>query len=188
MASGCLTARTGDRERAAGRLRSSSFQAAPDRPRRDSSHGSEVVVYVAGAVIRPGVYVLPDGSRCDDAVRRAGGFRANADPDAVNLAERITDGQEILVSRIGQAVAHPSHSRSKRRSRPAPAQSVDLNTADAATLASLPGIGTELASRIVEYRQLNGPFASIDELADVSGMTQRRIDALTPYARLHEAP
>ncbi|HLI97350.1 MAG TPA: helix-hairpin-helix domain-containing protein, partial [Candidatus Baltobacteraceae bacterium] len=60
-----------------------------------------------------------------------------------------------------------------------------VNTADAQTLASIPGIGSTLASRIVEYRRLNGPFASLDELADVAGMTQRRVDAMSGYASVN---
>jgi competence protein ComEA len=63
-----------------------------------------------------------------------------------------------------------------------------LNAADASALASLPGIGSTLAERIVQFRELNGPFASLDELADVAGMTQRRIDAIEPFVTLHEAP
>ena len=63
-----------------------------------------------------------------------------------------------------------------------------MNAADASALASLPGIAPTLAARIVEYRRVNGPFASVDELADVAGMTQRRIDALLPFLVLHDAP
>lgn len=150
-----------------------------------ASAGS-VVVYVAGAVVRPGLYSMAGSSRVNDAVRAAGGLRRDADADAVNLAEHVTDGEEIRVARIGEATPRPARGRAHKAR--ALAENVDLNTADAGTLASLPGVGSTLAQRIVEYRRLNGRFASLDELADVAGMTQRRIDAIAPYIALHEAP
>jgi len=149
-----------------------------------SSHaaGTVSVVYVVGAVAHSGLYRLPAGARVDDAIRRAGGLRADADPAAVNLAERVSDGEEIHVLRQGEAA--PASARSKRKSRKTatpPAAPIDLNAADEHALAAIPGIGPTLASRIVEYRRINGPFASLDELADVAGMTQRRIDAMSAY-------
>jgi competence protein ComEA len=148
------------------------------------------VVYVAGAVLRPGLYRLPPGARWDDALRRAGGFRAGADQAAVNLAQRASDGEEIRVPRVGESTPRPAARRTSRsRKGRAPAAAiapVDLNTADAAALALLPGVGATLASRIVAYRDVNGAFSSIDELADVSGMTQRRVDALAPYLEVNE--
>jgi competence protein ComEA len=148
---------------------------------------AQVVVYVAGAVARAGVYALPASARVQDAIARAGGLRADADPLAVNLAARVSDGEEIAVPRIGQATPRPARSARRRRVKASPA-AIDINTADAAALASLPGVGETLASRIIEYRRLNGPFASLDELLDVAGMTQRRVDALAPYVRMHDAP
>lgn len=143
------------------------------------------VVYVAGAVKHPGLYTLPATARVNDAVERAGGMSAIAEPYAINLAERVNDGEEIRVPAMGEASPPPSRrtrSRSRRKTYTRKTDSsVDVNTADAAALASLPGIGETLAERIVEYRNLNGPFASLDELADVAGMTQRRIDAIAPY-------
>jgi competence protein ComEA len=146
------------------------------------------IVYVAGAVVHPGLYALAATARVDDAVRRAGGLRADANAEAVNLAEHISDGEEIRIVRTGDATPHPQRRRTARRIHATPGQNVDVNTADAAALGSLPGIGATLAARIVQYRELNGPFASLDELADVAGMTQRRIDAISPFVTLHEAP
>lgn len=146
-------------------------------------------VYVVGAVTHPGLYRLHAGARVDDAVRRAGGLRADADPAAVNLAERVTDGEEIRVLRLGEALPAPVRRNTRKRASPAlaaPSQaSVDLNAADEQALAAIPGIGQTLASRIVQYRRLNGPFASLDELADVAGMTQRRIDAMAAYVSVN---
>jgi competence protein ComEA len=161
-------------------------------PRRAPSPAAAapVTVYVAGEVVRPGVYTVPAGARAQDAVRRAGGLRPDADAVAVNLAERLRDGQEIAVpargappaGRARRAVAPHARrgARGAHRAEP-PSVALDLNAADATALAALPGIGRELAARIVAFRQLNGRFGSEDELLDVSGVTQHRYDAIAPY-------
>ena len=117
---------------------------------------------------------------------------AQADAASVNLAQRVTDGEEIPVPRLGEAppaAPRRSTARKSRATRPAPPdRAIDLNAADAAALTSLPGIGPTLAARIVEYRRINGPFASLDELADVAGMTQSRIDAISQYLTLRSMP
>jgi competence protein ComEA len=152
-----------------------------------SAAPSKVVVYVAGAVVHAGLYTLAAGARAQDAVARAGGLRADADAAGVNLAQHVSDGEEIAVPRQGETPPRTARTRAVRKKAATPA-AVNLNAADASALASLPGVGPTLAARIVEYRRLNGPFASVDELADVAGMTQRRIDALLPYLMLHDAP
>ena len=145
----------------------------------------ETIVYVVGAVRHPGLYSVSGDARVNDAIVRAGGLLSAADAAAVNLAERVQDGTEIRVPRVGESTPAPSRSsRARKPKAVAPEGSIDLNAADAQTLGSLPGIGGTLASRIVEYRDINGPFASLDELADVAGMTQRRIDAVSPYLRV----
>lgn len=144
--------------------------------------GAASVVYVVGAVAHSGLYRLPAGARVDDAIHRAGGLRADADPAAINLAERVSDGEEIHVLRVGETAPVPARTKRKSRTTAAPpATPIDLNAADERALAAIPGIGPTLASRIVEYRRINGPFASLDELADVAGMTQRRIAAMSAY-------
>jgi competence protein ComEA len=148
-------------------------------------------VYIAGEVVKPGLYSLPPGRRANDVLALAGGPKPGADLVAVNLAARVADGDEIVVPKIGsesprarrsagpRAHAPHAHARRKRATPPAaPAPSIDLNTADESTLEALPGIGPGLARRIVEYREANGPFASVDELADVSGITPRLQDEL----------
>lgn len=142
----------------------------------------DTVVYVVGAVARSGLYRVPGGARVNDAIQRAGGLLADADPAAVNLAERVSDGEEIRVLRFGESAAPARKATRKPARKAAPAAApIDLNAADAQALASIPGIGATLAARIVEFRRINGPFASLDELADVAGMTQRRIDAMGAY-------
>jgi competence protein ComEA len=161
-----------------------------------------VLVYVAGAVAHPGVYAVAGDARAQDALARAGGATRDADLVAVNLAAHVADGDEIAVPHQGDvrstAPARSAHRRTssgasrrtRRRPRsgersaagtgPAAASIVDINAADARTLAELPGIGATLAERIVEFRSLNGPFTSVDGLADVSGITPQRLEILTP--------
>jgi competence protein ComEA len=162
--------------------------AQPRRARPALSAGV-IVVYVVGAVAHPGLYRLTGAARADDAVRRAGGLTSNADPAGVNLAQRLADGDQVLVPRIGEALRSPrssgqartSRGRSHRARRLPPAAAIDLNAADATSLAQIPGIGPTLAARIVAYRDLNGPFASADELLDVAGFTAGRLDRVAPY-------
>ncbi len=170
-----------------------------------------IVVYVAGAVIRPGLYTLRAGARAAEAVRLAGGPRPSADLVAVNLAAPLADGDEVAVYPVGASgtAARPRRYRTtatgQRRRRPhrmhgsrgphkprkphsgakrshrGRAQAdvvvpIDLNLADAATLATLPGVGPTLAERIVVVRETSGPFATLDDLLDVSGMTIGKID------------
>ena len=138
-----------------------------------------LVIYVAGEVRRPGLYRVPPGARANDAVQKAGSFSSSADRAAVNLAEIVQDGEEIRVPRIGETA--PRARKTARKKRPYVRMSVDLNSASAGELAQVPGLGATLAERIVAYRAQNGPFASLDELADVSGFTTRRIDTLAQY-------
>jgi competence protein ComEA len=155
----------------------------------------QTLVYVAGAVVHPGVYALSGDARAQDALAKAGGPAHDADLLAVNLAAHVADGDEIAVPHQGEVLPAPTARsaqhrtstagarrarRRPRRSAVANAPTVDLNTADESTLAELPGIGQTLAERIVEFRTLNGPFASVDGLADVAGITPQRLDTLTP--------
>ncbi len=144
----------------------------------------DTVVYVAGAVKRPGLYHLRDGERAAQAVALAGGFTGGADPAGINLAQHASDGDEIYVPTAGEA-RHASTSRRThgRRSRatPPPEGSIDVNRADVTELAAVPGIGRSIAGRIVVLRDREGAFASLDELLDVAGMTQTRLERARPY-------
>jgi len=158
----------------------------------------DAVVYVAGAVKRPGLYHAGPRDRAADAVSKAGGLMPGADAAGVNLAEHIADGDEVYVPIAGERVARSTsshgyrpHRRSRSRGRRGslavtllPAKSVDLNTAAQDELAAVPGIGTAIAARIVEMRALDGAFGSIDELLDVAGMTQTRLERARPYLRV----
>lgn len=156
---------------------------------RPNGRDDELVVYVAGAVKKPGLYHLRFGDRNAQAVALAGGLTASADPGAVNLAARATDGDEIYVTLQGEALRgrsvgrHGGHGRRHAATAP-PSGTVDVNQSDAAELAAVPGIGRALAPRIVELRHRAGSFASLDELLDIAGMTQTRLERARPYLRL----
>lgn len=143
-----------------------------------------LVVHVDGAVARPGVVTLPPGSRVSDAVAAAGGVSADADTRLVNLARLLQDGEQVVVPRPGEVVAAPTGPGAAPPGGPAAgdgvpvggaemgaaAGPVDLNAADVTALDALPGIGPVLAQRIVEHRDQQGPFTSVDDLTSVSGI------------------
>jgi len=125
-----------------------------------------LIVDVAGAVRRPGVYEFAEGERVVDAIERAGGPMPKADLSVLNLAAMLVDGTQILVPKTGPAVSGVPGA-------PAPGSLgslVNINTASATELETLSGIGEVLAGTIVEYRDQNGPFVSVDDLLDVSGI------------------
>lgn len=124
-------------------------------------------VYVCGAVVRPDVYRMPADARVFEAVELAGGFSETADKDALNLAAFIQDGMQICVPREGEHGGLITSDNAAGVPADAP---VDLNTADAALLMTLPGIGEVKANNILSYRQEHGSFQSVEELLEVSGI------------------
>lgn len=127
-----------------------------------------VTVHVAGAVKRPGVYRLDAGSRVHEAIDAAGGPTAEADTDRVNLAAPLVDGAQVRLPEFGEIAADWSDAEGP----------VNINSADAATLEGLPGIGPSLARAIIDERERSGPFGGVDDLDRVSGLGPVRIDAL----------
>jgi competence protein ComEA len=125
-----------------------------------------LIVDVAGAVRTPGVYEFAEGERVVDAIERAGGPRPKADLSLLNLAAPLVDGTQILVPKFGPAVAGVPGGTAPGSS----SSLININTASATELETLSGIGEVLAATIVEYRTQNGPFASVDDLLDVSGI------------------
>ncbi len=123
-------------------------------------------VYVSGAVQRPDVYELPPGSIVKDALLVAGGASKEADLDRINLAATLADGQQIYVPHQGEQdlPVQPPAAESTGGTR------ININTASAEALETLPGIGPTLAQRIVAYRQANGPFAAAQDIMAVSGI------------------
>ncbi|KQM83706.1 ComEA family DNA-binding protein [Agromyces sp. Leaf222] len=129
-----------------------------------------LLVHVLGAVTRPGLVELDDGARVVDAVAAAGGFTADADPAGVNLARPVVDGEQLVVFAIGEApVAGPGPGGAAGGGGASDGL-VHLNTAGVAELDTLPRIGPALAQRILDYREANGPFTSVDQLLDVTGI------------------
>jgi competence protein ComEA len=140
-------------------------------------------VHVVGAVLRPGVYIFAEGSRVQDAITAAGGLTSEANVDTMNLAAKLEDGQQLVVPSGGVAAAGEPQPTAGFRvlpsSNPTATPSGDLiniNTASAEILASLPGIGPTTAQRIVDYRTENGPFATIDDLLNVAGIGPATFD------------
>ena len=136
-----------------------------------------VIVDVAGAVRRPGVYEFNQGDRVIDAIERAGGSLPKAELSLLNLAAPLTDGTQILVPKTGPPVAGVPGGAA-----PGSASGlINVNTASATDLESLSGIGEVLAATIVEYRDQNGPFASVEDLMDVSGIGPATLDEIRDH-------
>jgi competence protein ComEA len=140
-----------------------------------------IVVDLRGEVANPGVYELPAGSRLDDAVVAAGGLADGADLTQLNLAARLQDGSVVTVPGVAALAASDA---STDDAAPAvaggdqPGGIVNLNLASAAELETLPGIGEVTAGRIIDYREANGPFRSVDDLVHVQGISMKTINAL----------
>ena len=137
-----------------------------------------VVVHMAGAVRRPGLVRVPDGTRLAGAIETAGGLSADADPDAVNLAAVVADGERVYVPRRGEAPPVVAGGSS------ASTGPVNLNSATAEQLDTLPGVGPATAAAIVSYRTTHGPFGSVDDLGKVRGIGPSKLDQLRPLVRV----
>ena len=161
---------------------------APDRP---------VVVSVVGLVHTPGLVTLPPGARIADALQAAGGAVNGADTIGLNMARPLGDGEQIVVglapvsgqpTALGSSVASGSTPMSKTATpgpgKPKPGEVLDLNTATVADLDALPGVGPVTAAAIVAWRQANGKFTSVDQLADVDGIGPARLEKLRALVRV----
>ncbi|MFD4421543.1 ComEA family DNA-binding protein [Agromyces sp. NPDC058484] len=142
-----------------------------------------LLVHVLGAVARPGLVELTSGARVVDAVAAAGGFTADADPAGVNLARPVVDGEQLVVLAVGQ-VPPPAVGGSPSTDGAGGDGVVHLNTADLAALDTLPRIGPALAQRIIDWREANGPFTSVDQLLDVAGIGDAVFSGLTDRVAL----
>lgn len=140
----------------------------------------ELVVDVAGKVRRPGIAVLPPGSRVVDALEAAGGARSGVDLTSLNLARPVVDGEQILVG----VEAAPGVAGSLGSTVPGGETLVNLNTADLAALDTLPGVGPVTAESILSWRDANGGFTSVDELLEVDGIGEATLADLAPHVTL----
>lgn len=148
---------------------------APGSGERDLE--SRVVVDIDGAVKNPGVYRLDPESRVGDAIDAAGGVLEGADVSSINRASRIVDGQKVFIP-LGSDAASAPGSGAAPVAVDSPAGLVSINTADAAALDGLDGIGPATAAAIVEDRDANGPFTSLEDLMRVSGIGEKKFAAL----------
>jgi competence protein ComEA len=143
---------------------------------------TRLVVYVVGAVRRPGVYRLTEGSRVEDAVARAGGTTRRADLIGVNLAAPLADGEQVLVpARLPASVAAAEGvpgSAGGSAAGSVPAGPLQLSVATAEQLDELPGIGPVTAQKIIDYRTAHGAFSSVDDLDEVPGIGPARVEQL----------
>ncbi len=141
---------------------------------------TEVYVHVFGAVASPGLYRLADGSRVVDAVAAAGGLIEGADEGAINLARPLADGEQLRVPLVGETPPAPVAAPGAGPGAPSGADGgkVDLNTADLAALDTLPRIGPALAQRIIDWRDENGRFTSVDDLLAVPGIGDKMLASL----------
>jgi competence protein ComEA len=135
--------------------------------------GGDVVVDVTGAVARPGVYRLPGGARVTDAVQRAGGATGGAMLEAINLAARLADGQQVVVPKKGPAGAPPATAGTAGEEGP-----ISLGTATVEQLDTIDGIGPVTAQDIVEFREQHGGLSSVDQLDQVSGIGPATMESL----------
>jgi len=148
-------------------------------PSQTMAASGTILVHVAGWVAEPGVVSIPEGGRVGDAVAAAGGVRAGADLDGINLADVVEDGEQVSVPGPGQSEGVESGRD--------PAGSVTedgrvrLNDATTAELESLPGVGPVLAERIVDHREASGRFEQVEDLLDVSGIGEAKLAALRDH-------
>ena len=180
-------------------------------PAAASARQTRLFVDVGGAVQRPALYVLPQNSRVMQAIRAAGGPTADADTDAVNLAEKLTDGEKVFVPKkstapkpaaLDAAPMTPAAGRAPgatvRRGRGArggsgrtaklsadSGEQVGLNSATLADLERLPGVGPSMAAKIITYREQSGGFAKVDDLSLVPGIGPKKLAKLTPFVTLN---
>jgi competence protein ComEA len=146
-----------------------------DSPGGASGNAPTAFVHIVGQVAKPGLYELAAGSRIVDAVAAAGGFTPTADQAGLNLAQVVTDGQQIVVAVQGAA---PAAGVTTAGGTAGAGAVVDINSADAAALETLDGIGPALAQRILAYRTAHGGFRSVNDLQNVTGIGPKKFAAI----------
>ncbi|HET6509184.1 MAG TPA: helix-hairpin-helix domain-containing protein [Baekduia sp.] len=159
---------------ASARTGSVSVSAAPAAERR-------ATVHVVGAVHDPGVYRLGDGARVQDAIARAGGATGRADLQAINLAAKVADGQQVVVPRRGApggAAAAAAVGAGAGAAATGSSAPISLNSATAEQLDTLDGVGPSTAQKILDYRAAHGGFSSVDDLAQIPGIGPKKLESL----------
>lgn len=157
----------------------------------DKSHAGEeisiesnerIFVHVAGEVNNPGVYEMNQGDRVFQAIDKAGGAKDTADLSLINLAEKLKDGEKIIVypkvSSVEESNTLFQETTNQNTYYKPQSNLININTASREELESLPGIGEVLAQRIVDYRNNNGYFKTIEEIKEVSGIGEKKFEAI----------
>ena len=129
-----------------------------------------IVVHISGAVPRPGVYALAQGSRVQDAISAAGGFLADAEKTGINLARTLEDGEQLDIPYAEGASPVILEPPPAATEAPSSAELININFASQSELESLPGIGPTTAQKIIQYREQNGPFVATEDIINVSGI------------------
>lgn len=164
-------------------------QSAPPIIIRDPLPDATLIVSVEGAVGTPGLYPLRGDARVADAVAHAGGALPDADFREINLAARLSDGDRIVIPPFRE-LAQPGGSPAAQSAEIQPAlggtNRIDINTALAEELDTLPGIGPVLAGRIIEDRAARGPYATVSDLARVSGISAEMVEAISPLVTVQQ--
>lgn len=151
------------------------------------STSAHVVVHVDGAVMLPGVYELADGARVNDAIELAGGLTAEADTSTLNLAAKLADGQKVTVPLVGESTNSASSGEAtlsadgSGSSAAAANTLVNINTASADELDTLPGVGPSTAATIIQDREESGPFTSIEDIMRISGIGEKKFAKIKDY-------
>lgn len=151
-----------------------------------SEMSADIKAQVSGEVMFPGVYALNPGDRVIDAIAAAGGIGPNADLSGINLSKRVQDEGRYHVPAFGEST--PALSVAVASSESESGGLIDLNTAPARELETLPGIGPVMAGRIIAHRDANGPFANIDDVMNVSGIGPKTLDAIRQMVTVSGGP
>lgn len=156
-------------------------------PASASPSGARIVVHVLGAVRRPGLVRLPDGSRVEDAIDAAGGLLPSADPAEINLAQPLGDGQQVFIGTrahpSGEVRATGGGGATTAAGGQAGSQ-IDLNSATASQLDTLPGVGPVTAERIIAWRAEHRRFSRVEELQEVDGIGPKTYAQIAPHVRV----
>ena len=156
-----------------------------DNTDRSQAAGT-IFVDIGGAVKTPMLVELPDGSRVDDAIQAAGGLKTEADMSSINRAEFLTDGQKVFIPSLaldenGNVIEGNVSQGKSSSAGDAATGKVNINTADSEQLQTLSGVGPATAQKIIDYRQSNGSFSSVEDLKNVSGIGDKTFEKLKDY-------
>ena len=164
---------------------------APQPTAAEKPAARDIRVQVSGAVMSPGVYSMSEGDRVMDAIAAAGGVGPDADLSAINMARRVQDEAHYYVPVVGEvsATAFPASPPANSSEESGTGKTlIDLNSASALELQTLPGIGPVLAERIILHREANGSFASVEDLLDIRGIGPSILESMRPLVTVTGEP